>query len=182
MASVQQLNQHVAYQLRKRRQALGWSLSRTAEATGVSKAMLGQIERQESSPTIATLWKLATGLACSFSSLLQPARQAEVTETLAPLMAQDPHMQVTTLFAFNPATGMEAFEIVLSNQHTQQSAAHAQGVLEHIHVLSGELGVYEQGQWRQLAAGEQTVLAADAEHGYRDNTGHTRFIDIICYP
>ena len=46
--------------LKQLRQQRGWSLSRLAEATGVSKAMLGQIERNESSPTVATLWKIAT--------------------------------------------------------------------------------------------------------------------------
>ena len=44
--------------LKQLRQQRGWSLSRLAEATGVSKAMLGQIERNESSPTVATLWKI----------------------------------------------------------------------------------------------------------------------------
>lgn len=34
--------------LKQLRQQRGWSLSRLAEATGVSKAMLGQIERNES--------------------------------------------------------------------------------------------------------------------------------------
>ena len=54
--------------LKQLRQQRGWSLSRLAEATGVSKAMLGQIERNESSPTVATLWKIATGLNVPFST------------------------------------------------------------------------------------------------------------------
>lgn len=37
------------------RRERGWSLDKTALETGVSKAMLGQIEREESSPSIATL-------------------------------------------------------------------------------------------------------------------------------
>lgn len=44
------------------------SLDKAALLTGVSKAMLGQIERRESAPTIATLWKIASGLNLSFSS------------------------------------------------------------------------------------------------------------------
>lgn len=55
--------------LKQLRQQRGWSLSRLAEATGVSKAMLGQIERNESSPTVATLWKIATGLNVPFRHL-----------------------------------------------------------------------------------------------------------------
>ena len=42
--------QHLATTLKTLRQQRGWSLSRLAEETGVSKAMLGQVERNESSP------------------------------------------------------------------------------------------------------------------------------------
>src|ERR1700735_226800 len=62
---------HISLTLKSLRQQRGWSLDRTAEETGVSKAMLGQIERQESSPTIATLWKIASGFNTSFSSFIE---------------------------------------------------------------------------------------------------------------
>ena len=55
------ITQHLATTLKTQRQVRGWSLSKLAEETGVSKAMLGQIERNESSPTVSTLWKIATG-------------------------------------------------------------------------------------------------------------------------
>lgn len=67
--------QHLSVTLKTLRQQRGWSLSRLAEETGVSKAMLGQIERNESSPTVATLWKIATGLTCRFPPLSLPMRQ-----------------------------------------------------------------------------------------------------------
>ena len=60
------ITQHLATTLKALRQARGWSLSKLAEETGVSKAMLGQIERNESSPTVSTLWKIATGLERTF--------------------------------------------------------------------------------------------------------------------
>ncbi len=44
--------------------------------TGVSKAMLGQIERNESSPTVATLWKITTGLNVPFSAFIVPDASA----------------------------------------------------------------------------------------------------------
>lgn len=70
MSNNEILTRQIASVLKEQRQKRGWSLDKTAAATGVSKAMLGQIERQESSPTIATLWKIATGLECSFSSFI----------------------------------------------------------------------------------------------------------------
>ncbi|MEZ8384857.1 helix-turn-helix domain-containing protein, partial [Vibrio splendidus] len=47
----------VGVNLKRLRQEKGWSLDKTAKETGVSKAMLGQIERGESSPTVAKLWQ-----------------------------------------------------------------------------------------------------------------------------
>lgn len=178
-----QITQQIAAQLKFRRKQKGWSLDKTAQATGVSKAMLGQIEREESSPTIATLWKIATGLDASFSSFI--SSQSTDTDMLSKQQASfthDPNMQVTTLFKFNPVTGMETFEITLINHHEQRSSAHAPGVTEHIHVLRGELAVFHQDTWHTVKANEQFILQADAPHGYRDATGETTFIDIICYP
>ncbi|HFF9481520.1 TPA: helix-turn-helix domain-containing protein, partial [Serratia marcescens] len=50
---MQELAGHLAHTLRTLRTQRGWSLTQAAEYTGVSKAMLGQIERGESSPTVA---------------------------------------------------------------------------------------------------------------------------------
>ena len=45
------------------------SLDKVANATGVSKNMLSQIEKGQSNPTITTLWKIANGLHISLSQL-----------------------------------------------------------------------------------------------------------------
>ncbi|WP_242495341.1 helix-turn-helix domain-containing protein [Salinicola tamaricis] len=58
--------------LKARRQACRLSLDAAARETGVSKAMLGQIERGESTPTVATLWKIASGLRVPMSYFLAP--------------------------------------------------------------------------------------------------------------
>ena len=60
----------VGQNLRRLRNGLGLSLDEASKLTGVSKAMLGQIERGESSPTISTLWKISSGLKVNFTSLL----------------------------------------------------------------------------------------------------------------
>lgn len=49
------LNQNIAINLKRIRQARGMSLDLVAEQTGVSKSMLGQIERGEANPTIGIL-------------------------------------------------------------------------------------------------------------------------------
>lgn len=53
---------NIGKHLKNIRQNRELSLDEAAEMTSVSKPMLGQIERGQSSPTITTLWKIATGL------------------------------------------------------------------------------------------------------------------------
>ena len=59
------INKIVAENLREIRRLRKLSLDGLAELTGVSKSMLGQIEREESNPTLQTLWKIAAGLRVS---------------------------------------------------------------------------------------------------------------------
>lgn len=61
----------IGERLREIRTDLNLSLDDAAKATGVSKPMLGQIERGQSVPTITTLWKIATGLKTPLSAFLQ---------------------------------------------------------------------------------------------------------------
>jgi transcriptional regulator with XRE-family HTH domain len=89
--------QHLATTLKTLRQQRGWSLSRLAEETGVSKAMLGQVERNESSPTVATLWKIATGLNVPFSAFIV------ADESTAPT-AFDPQQQAMVVTPFSRGT------------------------------------------------------------------------------
>ena len=174
------VNHYIATQLKHQRALKGWSLDRTSKATGVSKAMLGQIERMESSPTIATLWKIATGLECSFSSFLSSPKQ--VKDVPRESFENDPNMIVRTLFPFSPESNIEMFEITLRNHHEQRSQAHQIDVREHIYVVSGNLSVLVNGHWEKLQQGDKLMLHADTEHGYRDETGMTVFTTTIHYP
>ncbi len=116
--------QHLAATLKTLRQQRGWSLSRLAEETGVSKAMLGQIERNESSPTVATLWKIATGLNVPFSAFIVP------DDSVAP-SAFDPQQQamvVTPVFPWDPELRFDHFSITLAPGALSESTPHEQGV------------------------------------------------------
>lgn len=52
----------VAENLKRLREERKLSLDAVAKCSGVSKSMLGQIERGVTNPTISTLWKIANGL------------------------------------------------------------------------------------------------------------------------
>jgi transcriptional regulator with XRE-family HTH domain len=56
--------------LKRQRTRRGYSLERLAALSGVSRAMIGQIESGKSSPTISLLLKLATALGVELDHLL----------------------------------------------------------------------------------------------------------------
>ncbi|SHG88732.1 helix-turn-helix domain-containing protein [Cognatishimia maritima] len=138
----------------------GLSLSATEALTGVSKSMLGQIERGESSPTIATLWKLSKGLKCPLSALI-----TEPPETA--YQFQD-SISGQTLFPFDPALGSETFVIGLAPGLSHESAAHRAGVIEDIYAIDGDFEVFIDGTWQTIRKGEAKRFAADQPHGYRN--------------
>lgn len=172
--SIQEPNRQIANALRLLRSGRGWSLDRTAQETGVSKAMLGQIERGESSPTIATLWKIASGFQTSLSGLIEPTPPATpegfVHRTVDALRNQPgpDGMLVAPLFPYEPRFGFELFELTLLPGYERLSEAHEPGVTEHVVVLRGLMEVLVEGEWIALGEGEAVRFAADRPHGYRN--------------
>ncbi|HDL9452463.1 TPA: helix-turn-helix transcriptional regulator, partial [Vibrio cholerae] len=169
----------IANQLKNLRKSRGLSLDATAQLTGVSKAMLGQIERGESSPTIATLWKIASGLEASFSAFFANDPQLLSSERSFP---DDLNMKIHTLFPYAADTGLEIFEITLLDHHQQMSSPHALGVIEYIYVLEGFMKVFFDEQWHELQPREHIRFFSDQPHGYAAVTEKAVFQNIVAYP
>lgn len=177
----------ISLTLKTLRHERGWSLDKAAKKTGVSKAMLGQIEREESSPTIATLWKIATGFEVSFSSFIEnihlefnkPVYRVGQTQQIHP---EDEKIRVMSLFPFDKQLNFEIFVIELLPTCEQLSPPHQSGVIEHVIVVEGSMEVLTNGTWQLLHKGEGLRFAANQPHGYR-NLGSEMavFHDIIHY-
>lgn len=162
--------------LRELRAGAGLSLSKAAELTGVSKAMLGQIERGESSPTIATLWKLAKGFHLPLTAFLEGGP--------APARVRFPgSIDVEPVFPFDPLLCCETFVVRLAPGQAHRSEAHDAGVTEDIYVTEGPLEVLADGGWTRLETGGWLRFAADQPHGYRAPQGQgAGFLNTLHYP
>lgn len=163
------------------RSEAGLSLAQAAEITGVSKAMLGQIERGESSPTLVTLWKLAKGFHLPLTAFLEGAA------TTPPAVNFPESIRFRTLFAFDPTLGSESFLITLTPGQTHISHPHDAGVVEDIFVTEGTLELQladtQDGTWTRYSAGAAVRFAADQPHSYRNPTDSpTRFHNTMYYP
>ncbi|GLB58829.1 helix-turn-helix domain-containing protein [Cytobacillus sp. NCCP-133] len=183
---MENIQKSIGENLRNIRKARGYSLDATAEMTGVSKAMLGQIERGESNPTVTTLWKIASGLQVSFSSLINE-ESSDVhfieLQTITPIMESKGNYKVYPVFPFDPRKKFEIFtvEVEPGCQHT--SDKHNEGVEEYITVMSGILEMEIGDQRITVRAGNSIKFLANKAHTYK-NMGKEliRYQAVMYYP
>jgi transcriptional regulator with XRE-family HTH domain len=154
--------------LKQARQAQGLSLDAVAKLSGVSRSMVSQIERGESSPTVSTLWNLTRALQVDFAGLLedQPPRQIEVLR-VDEVPTIDNHGCGCTIRILSPPEDAgihEVYEIRFDAGGTLDSAPHARGTREHLTVIEGTLTVTSGEAQDRLNTGETARYLADLPH------------------
>lgn len=169
----------IAHRLKSIRKQRKLSLDATAKLTGVSKAMLGQIEREESSPTISKLWQIATGLEVSFSSFFTSNPLLDHEHSV---FSDESGMKIRTVFPYQQDTDLEVFDVYLTDYHEQLSVPHSIGVIEHVILIEGELELFVDGEWCLLEEGDSIRFHADQKHIYKAKSASVRFHNIISYP
>ncbi len=181
------LAEKISRTLKSLRAKRGWSLDTTSQKTGVSKAMLGQIERGESSPTISTLWKISSGFEVPFSSFVEDLMPAEIdfihrSQHLKQMHPQDDKIRIMPIFAYDEHLEFEVFIIELLPGCEHLAPPHQKGVIEHVIVSKGEIEVLINGIWHTIGQNEGLRFNADIPHGYRNmSNSKAIFHDIIHY-
>jgi transcriptional regulator with XRE-family HTH domain len=160
----------VGANLRRLRLRRGLSLEKLAQKSGVSRAMLGQIELGQSAPTINVLWKIARALDVTFATLIQ-AREAGGPTVLKKgqakvLTSQGGQFSSRALFPFDGPRRAEFYELRLAPQAEEAADAHAAGTLENLVVSEGQLQLLVGKETYRLEAGDAIVFEADVAHTY----------------
>jgi transcriptional regulator with XRE-family HTH domain len=172
--------------IRALREAMGLSLRDLAERSGVSAPMLSQVERGETSPTIAVAAKIAGGLELTLSQLLRLDEGEHVAvsraggrrryqrgghsfeELTPPLPGQRADVSLHTLKP-GSATGGAG-----------DPPMHEPGSRETVVVLDGTLALVVDGSRHELGGGDSVTFDADLPHHF-ENEGEepTRFLAVI---
>jgi len=162
----------VGANLRRLRGERGLSLEKLARASGVSRAMLGQIELNQSTPTINVLWKIARALGVPFSALISEptASRARVlhAEQAKVLRSRDGSFTSRALFPFDEPQAAEFYELHLAPQSTEVAEPHAPGTVENLVVTRGALEMRIGDEVHQLATGDAIQFDADLPHQYHN--------------
>lgn len=177
------IHDRLAASLREARKARGLSLDAVAKLSGVSRSMVSQIERAESSPTVATLWNLTQALQVDFAGLLEPRAAPGidvVRADAAPVIAG--HGQGLTIRILSPADSVgehEVYDLRFLAGGRLASEPHAAGCREHLTVIDGNIRVRSGDEEHLLGPGDTARYRADRPHEIAAEGGAARALLIV---
>lgn len=181
---LENINVIIGNNLNTYRKSKGYSLDKVAEMTGVSKGMLGQIERGETNPSISTLWKIANGLHISSTSLLE-AKPAELViikkSDLAPITEHKDKYIVYAPFPFDSKKKFEVLVVDLQDGCHHTSEPHDKNVEEYIYVSKGHFKLTVNETTYELHEGDSIRFVADKGHEYRNDSGEICTLHTVIY-
>jgi transcriptional regulator with XRE-family HTH domain len=156
--------------IRARRTKQGLTLNVLAERSGVSKAMLSQIESDKVNPTVATVWKIARGLDVDINELLagadEPVRHFHLTRhDDIPILDTDEeglHMKVLTPLSM--AEDLEMYLLTFAREGELRSRAHFPRTEEFLTVIAGRIRVRAGERVDELGSGDFIRYQCDVDH------------------
>jgi transcriptional regulator with XRE-family HTH domain len=170
------------------REAMGLSLRDLAERSGVSAPMLSQVERGETSPTVAVAAKIAAGLDLRLSQLLRLDEDGAVTVTRAdegrPAGGDSrAGHRYEVLTAPLPGQRAELSRHVLAAGGATGTAAdppmHEPGTRETALVETGRVVLHCDGADYPLDEGDCVTFDADLPHHFENpGPGEARFLAV----
>lgn len=175
--AVEPINRHLGARVKQLRAERDWSLEALAAASGVSRSMLSQIEREQANPTLAVTQRIARAFSMSLGDLVEtPGVTSSVTVIRADDRAyhyrSDKHCRIRTLSPLNLEKDVEFYEVQLQAGGALRSAPHFAGTREFLTVESGQVRVESGGDAEDLAPGDSASYRADVPHAIL-NTGKT---------
>ena len=146
--------------------------------------MVSQIERGESSPTIATLWNLTRALQVDFAGLLdgdEPGDQITILRD-ADVPSIDNIGQGCRIRILSPpqdAGNQEIYELRFDAGGGLVSQPHSRGAQEQLMVIEGNVAVTSGINSETLATGDTARYAADVAHSITTQNGPARAFLVV---
>lgn len=166
------LNKNVSMNLRRIRKSKQMSLDDVAQETGISKSMLGQIERGEANPTIATIGKIISGLRVNFMDLIASPKEESYLvrrQTLSPVKEEKGNYSNYVYFPYEQGRDFEIYDITIEPRSRYRCASHGENTVEYLLVYDGELFLSFGEENYTLGAGDAIRFHTDRAHEYCNN-------------
>lgn len=165
----------VCRRIRELRAERGWALEHLASASGVSRSMLSQIERERANPTLAVTLRIAHAFDMSLSELVEASDTPPRIDVIRAddqrhMFRSDDDCRIRTLSPLNLEKDVEFYEVWLREGGILRSAPHFEGTREFVTVESGEVRLESGETTAELSRGDSASYRADLAHSMI-NTG-----------
>ena len=152
------LTRLVGERLRAARRERGLSVGALAEAAGVGKGSLSEIENGIRNPTLGTLYSVAGTLCVPLATLIADQAGARVAA---------PGVEARLLdVSRDGGQTIEVYRLRIEPRAHHRSVPHGPGVVEYMLVTSGRALVGRLGEETEIGAGEAAQWISDVVHGY----------------
>lgn len=163
------ISRHLGNRVKQLRAERGWSLEALAGASGVSKSMLSEIEREQANPTLAVTLRIAQAFELSLGELIGTPGATSGIRVIrnadrAYHYRSDDHCRIRTLSPLNLEKDVEFYEVTLQPEGALRSQAHYEGTREFLTVVKGQVKVESGGDSELLHHGDSSNYRADVPH------------------
>jgi transcriptional regulator with XRE-family HTH domain len=159
--------------IQRLRKAYNLSLSELSEQSGVAKSIISQIERNETNPTLATIWRLSQALDVSVDRFLGQSEDAPFVEksTAADtpiLLSDDGKCRLAIIGWLKTVEWLQWYDMTAEPGGVLDSDPHQRGSIECLSVVEGELEVTVSDVTERARAGETLRYRCDRPHTIRN--------------
>jgi transcriptional regulator with XRE-family HTH domain len=177
------ISRHLGSRVKNLRSARGWSLEALANASGVSRSMLSQIEREQANPTLAVTLRIARAFGLTLGELLElPGAASAITvirsDDHAYHYRSDKDCRIRTLSPLNLEKDVEFYEVRLQPGGALRSSPHFEGTREFLTVQKGRLRIESAADFEEVNTGDSASYRADVPHALL-NTGKAEAVVLL---
>lgn len=163
--------------IQRLRKAYKLSLGELSEQSGVAKSIISQIEKNETNPTLSTIWRLSQALDTSIGEVLKSEQAPEFVEksgrsAIPILTSQDGLCRLAIIGWLKTVDWLQWYDFVAQPGGVLESEPHQRGSVENLSVLKGTLEVTVGEVTRTASEGETLRYRGDLDHKIR-NIGET---------
>lgn len=181
---MEDINRNISNNLKLIRKSKGLTLEGLSGISGVSKSMLGEIERGGTNPTILVLWKIAGGLKIPLTKLIEDEKEEPliVRKEQQKLMNSESGFSIYSLFPFYDLHKLEIHQIEIHPFSKLSNPGHMDGVDEYIILIEGDIKMVLGGDDIDLKQGDSVRFRGKNPHEFINKCEKTAlFINVMIY-
>lgn len=160
----------IGARVRHERQSRRWTLDQLAEAAGVSRRMVVNVEQGAANPSVGTLLRISDALGLGLPALVEPpqAKLVKVTNRGdgAALWSSESGGRGVLVVGTGPPDVLELWDWTLGPGDRHVSEAHSRGTRELLQVQHGTIMLEVAGQPVTLDVGDAVAFDGDVAHSY----------------